>query len=72
HTVYHPAGTCRMGATGDELAVVDPELRLRGFPNVRIADASVLPTMTSVNPMVAVLMIGERAADLIRADLAKP
>jgi choline dehydrogenase len=38
---------------------------LIGFPNVRIADASVLPTMTSVNPMVAVLMIGERAADLI-------
>ncbi|MGX6603088.1 GMC family oxidoreductase [Micromonosporaceae bacterium Da 78-11] len=71
HTVYHPAGTCRMGAATDELAVVDPELRLRGFPNVRIADASVLPTMTSVNPMVAVLMIGERAADLISAALAR-
>ncbi|WP_328460863.1 GMC family oxidoreductase [Actinoplanes sp. NBC_00393] len=65
HTVYHPAGTCRMGAVDDPGAVVDPELRLRGFPNVRIADASVFPTMTSVNPMVAVLMIGERAADLI-------
>ena len=71
HTVFHPAGTCRMGAAGDELAVVDPELRLRGFPNVRIADASVLPTMTSVNPMVAVLLIGERAADLISSELAK-
>jgi choline dehydrogenase-like flavoprotein len=70
HTVYHPAGTCRMGAAGDELAVVDPELRLRGFPNVRIADASVLPTMTSVNPVVAVLLIGERAADLIADSLA--
>ncbi|MFI5930695.1 GMC family oxidoreductase [Actinoplanes sp. NPDC051494] len=68
HTVYHPAGTCRMGATTDELAVVDPALRLRGFANVRIADASVFPTMTSVNPVVAVLMIGEKAADLIRAD----
>ncbi|MEU4624116.1 GMC oxidoreductase [Actinoplanes sp. NPDC023801] len=65
HTVYHPAGTCRMGAAGSPESVVDPELRLIGFPNVRIADASVLPTMTSVNPMVAVLMIGERAADLI-------
>ncbi|MEU4427663.1 GMC oxidoreductase [Actinoplanes sp. NPDC024001] len=65
HTVYHPAGTCRMGAADDPGAVVDPELRLRGFDNVRIADASVFPTMTSVNPMVAVLMIGERAADLI-------
>ncbi|GAA2604898.1 GMC family oxidoreductase [Paractinoplanes durhamensis] len=69
HTVFHPAGTCRMGAAGDELAVVDPELRLRGFPNVRIADASVFPTMPTVNPMVAVFLIGERAADLISADL---
>jgi choline dehydrogenase-like flavoprotein len=71
HTVYHPAGTCRMGAAGDELAVVDPELRLRGFPNVRIADASVFPTMPSVNPMVAVLLIGERAADLVGAAVAR-
>jgi choline dehydrogenase-like flavoprotein len=72
HTVYHPAGTCRMGAATDALAVVDPELRLRGFPNVRIADASVFPTMTSVNPVVAILMIGERAADLISSALARP
>ncbi|WP_308201178.1 GMC family oxidoreductase [Paractinoplanes maris] len=69
HTVYHPAGTCRMGSATDELAVVDPELRLRGAPNVRIADASIFPLMPSVNPMVTVLMIGERAADLISADL---
>jgi choline dehydrogenase-like flavoprotein len=65
HTVYHPAGTCRMGADTDELAVVDPELRLRGFSNVRVADASVLPVMTTVNPVVTVLLIGERAADLL-------
>jgi choline dehydrogenase-like flavoprotein len=70
HTVYHPAGTCRMGAAGDELAVVDPGLRLRGCTNVRIADASVFPTMTSVNPVVTVLMIGERAADLVADGLA--
>jgi choline dehydrogenase-like flavoprotein len=69
HTVYHPAGTCRMGAATDELAVVDPGLRLRGYANVRIADASVFPTMTTVNPVVAVLMIGERAADLVAAGL---
>ncbi|MDY7087934.1 MAG: GMC family oxidoreductase N-terminal domain-containing protein [Actinomycetota bacterium] len=69
HTVYHPAGTCRMGSPSDEMAVVDPELRLKGIPRVRIADASVFPVMTSVNPMVAVLMIGERAADLISAEL---
>ncbi|AGL17601.1 GMC family oxidoreductase [Actinoplanes sp. N902-109] len=65
HTVYHPAGTCRMGATTDELAVVDPGLRLRGFTNAWVADASVFPLMTSVNPVVAVLMIGEKAADLL-------
>jgi choline dehydrogenase-like flavoprotein len=71
HTVYHPAGTCKMGAATDELAVVDAELRLRGFPHVRVADASVLPTMPTVNPVVTVLMIGERAADLISAALAR-
>ncbi|WP_432834847.1 GMC family oxidoreductase [Dactylosporangium sp. CA-092794] len=65
HTVYHPAGTCRMGAPDDPLAVVDPGLRVRGLTNVRIADASVFPTMTSVNPMVAVLLIAERCADLM-------
>ena len=65
HTVYHPAGTCRMGAAGDGSAVVDPELRLKGFANARIADASVMPTMVTVNPVVAVLMIAERAADLL-------
>jgi choline dehydrogenase len=65
HTVYHPAGTCRMGAADDELAVVDPELRIRGLDGIRIADASVFPTMTAVNPMIGVLMVGEKAADLI-------
>lgn len=65
HTVYHPAGTCRMGAVTDEQAVVDPELRVRGLRGVRIADASVFPTMTAVNPMVAVLMVGEKAAELL-------
>ena len=65
-TVFHPSGTCRMGAADDELAVVDPELRLRGVSGVRIADASVFPSMPTVNPMVAVLMIGEKAADLLR------
>ncbi|GAB1640867.1 GMC family oxidoreductase [Krasilnikovia sp. MM14-A1259] len=69
HTVYHPAGTCRMGAVTDPSAVVGPDLRIRGLTNVRVADASVFPTMTSVNPVVAVLMIGERAADLVAASL---
>ncbi|WP_326595381.1 GMC family oxidoreductase [Streptomyces sp. NBC_01803] len=65
HTVYHPAGTCRMGSPNDPLTVVDPHLRLRGTSNIRIADASIFPTMPTVNPMIAVLMIGERASDLI-------
>jgi choline dehydrogenase len=65
HTVYHPAGTCRIGAEADELAVVDPELRVRGLDGIRIADASVFPTMPAVNPMIGVLMVGERAVDLI-------
>ncbi|WP_367124360.1 GMC family oxidoreductase [Streptomyces phytohabitans] len=68
HTVYHPAGTCRMGAADDGLAVVDPELRVRGLDGVRVVDASVFPTMPTVNPMIGVLMVGEKAADLLRAD----
>ena len=65
HTVYHPAGTTKMGARDDEMAVVDCELRVRGMKGVRIADAGVFPTMTSINPMLTVLAIGERAAELI-------
>lgn len=66
HTVYHPAGTCRMGADDDPLAVVTPDLRVRGLDGVLVADASVFPTMPAVNPMITVLMVGERAADLVR------
>jgi choline dehydrogenase-like flavoprotein len=60
HTVYHPAGTCAIGS------VVDADLKVVGIEGLRVADASVFPTMPTVNPMVAVLMIGERAADLIK------
>jgi choline dehydrogenase-like flavoprotein len=66
HTVYHPAGTTKMGDLGkDELAVVDSQLRVRGLKGVRIADAGVFPLMPSINPMLTVLGIGERAAELI-------
>ncbi|MBB4932781.1 choline dehydrogenase [Lipingzhangella halophila] len=68
HTVYHPAGTCRMGATDDTTAVVDPRLRVRGTHGLRVVDASVFPTLPSPNPMVTVLAVAERAADLVRAD----
>ncbi|EEH19753.2 hypothetical protein PABG_02012 [Paracoccidioides brasiliensis Pb03] len=66
HTVYHPAGTTKMGdVQNDPLAVVDPQLKIRGLKKVRIADAGVFPTMVTINPMLTVLAIGERAAELI-------
>jgi choline dehydrogenase len=55
-----------MGAESDDLAVVDPELRVRGIDALSIVDGSIFPTMPTVNPVVATFMIGERAADLIR------
>lgn len=54
-----------MGADSDEMAVVDEKLNIRGLSGIRIADAGVFPTMTSINPMLTVLAIGERAAELI-------
>ncbi|EGD95262.1 choline dehydrogenase [Trichophyton tonsurans CBS 112818] len=66
HTVYHPAGTTKMGdIQKDRMAVVDPTLKIRGLKNVRIADAGVFPDMPSINPMLTVLGVGERAAELI-------
>jgi choline dehydrogenase-like flavoprotein len=66
HTVYHPAGTTKMGDfQKDPNAVVDPELKIKGLQNIRIADAGVFPEMPSINPMLTVLAIGERAAEMI-------
>jgi choline dehydrogenase/4-pyridoxate dehydrogenase len=65
-TAHHPLGTCRMGPDGDPLAVVDPELRVRGVGGLRIVDASVMPDMVGGNINAPVIMIAERAADLIR------
>ncbi|WP_030257512.1 GMC family oxidoreductase [Streptomyces violens] len=66
HTVYHPAGTCKMGGDDDPMAVLDPQLRVRGLDGIRVVDASLFPTMPTINPMVTVLLAAERAADLLR------
>jgi choline dehydrogenase len=63
-TIYHPAGTCKMGS--DALAVVDDRLRVRGVDGLRVADASIMPTLVNANTHVPTLMIGEKASDLIR------
>lgn len=66
HTVYHPCGTTKMGdVTSDDLAVVDSQLRVKGLRGLRIADAGVFPDIPTVNPMLTVLAVGERAAELI-------
>jgi len=65
-SIFHTAGTCKMGR--DDLAVVDPKLRVRGVTGLRVADASVMPTLVSGNCNAAVMAIGWRASDVILAD----
>ncbi|MFU2049691.1 GMC family oxidoreductase [Bordetella hinzii] len=63
---YHVNGTARMGPAGDRLAVVDPQLRVHGVQNLRVVDSSVMPSMPSANICAATMMIGNKAADLIK------
>jgi len=69
-TGYHPSGTCRMGSADDTQAVTDHRLRVRGVDGLFIADASVMPDIPRCNLNLPTLMIGERAADIIREELA--
>jgi choline dehydrogenase len=66
-TVYHPTSTCKMGQ--DPMAVVDAELRVQGLEGLRIADASIMPTVVSGNTNAAAIMIGEKLADMLRQPL---
>jgi choline dehydrogenase len=70
HAMFHPVGTCKMGV--DELAVVDPELRVRGVDGLRVADASVMPAIVGGHPNAAVIMIAERAAELVQRRTGTP
>jgi choline dehydrogenase/4-pyridoxate dehydrogenase len=65
-TLHHPAGTCKMGPDNDESAVVDPHLRVHGVERLRVIDASVMPDLISGNINAPVMMIAEKAADMIR------
>ena len=67
-TTYHPVGTCKMGS--DPMAVVDDRLRVHGIERLRIADASIMPTLTSGNTNAPSIMIGEKASRIILTEAA--
>ena len=66
-TVYHPVGTCKMGPSSDDMAVVDNQLKVHGIEGLRIADASIMPTIVGGNTNAPSIAIGEKLANLLKS-----
>lgn len=71
-TIYHPVGTAKMGPSSDPMAVVDPQLRVYGIQNLRVIDASIMPTICTGNTNIPTIMIAEKAADMIKLNYMRP
>jgi len=72
YTLYHPVGTAKMGSDSDPMSVVDSQLKVRGVTNLRVIDGSVLPEITTGNTNAPIIMLAEKAADLLKGRQLKP
>ena len=72
NTVYHPSCSVAMGPAGDQDTPLDPQLRVKGVRGLRVADGSAMPFLVAVNPCITTMMIGEKCADLVKAEAAAP